>query len=195
MSGGAIWSLSRDQSAWHIVDTSPPPRKQVSAANDRTFQNDIYNFRVTVPAGWYFHERLDGIAILTKKERQPIPKDTETWSIGEQIIITVADMAASVGKNSSPEKWVAKNIPSKDAYDKPVKKSWEEINGNRLLKVEQTAAGTSNHFLAYYAFKENNVYSFTLYPYNVDEESLRVNLSDFETMVGSLSFVGLTDKK
>lgn len=194
MSGSTIWALSYDPLAWRVVDT-PPPRRSVSANDDRIFQNDIYNFRITVPAGWYLHERFDGAAVLTKKERQVIPKSNETWSIGEQIVVSVADMTTSVGKNPKPEKWIAKNVPTQDIDGQPIKKSWEELGGNRLLKVEQMAGSTGDYLLTYYAFRNSNVISFTLFPYDPTNALLQANLRDFETIIGSLSFVGLSDQK
>lgn len=194
MSAVSIWSLTLDQSAWHYVD-SPIPRRQVSAATDRIFQNDIYNFRMLVPAGWYLHERWDGMAILTKRERQTIPKETESWAIGEQIVVALEDMSASKGKNPTPEKWVVKNVLDKDVDDQSIAKGWEEVGGNRLFKVTQRAAGTDGRLFTYYAFNNGNVISLTLYPYDPDDEALKNNITDFEKMISNLSFVGLPDKK
>lgn len=194
MSGVTIWSLMREPTAWHDVSTSIP-RRQVSAATDRIFQNDIYNFRLLVPTGWYLHERFDGTAILTKKERQSIPKETEGWAIGEQIDISLEDMATSVGKNPTSEKWIAKNVPEKDVYDQPVKMIWEEINGNRMLRVAQAAAGTDGLSLTYYAFRKNNVYRFALYPFDPANQAPGGNLSDFIRLVGSVAFIDSLETK
>lgn len=184
MASAALWSLSYSPAAWHEVDTSIARRK-VSAATDRTFQNDLYNFTLEVPKGWYLHERPDGNAIFTKKERLSIPKETEGWAIGEQIGISIFGLEDAYGKKTTPEKWAAKNIPEKDADDKPITTSWESTEDSKLLRVEQSVAGTSNRVLNYYVFHGSNIFSFLLYPYDPANAS---NNTDFEEMVRSISF-------
>lgn len=184
MSGATLWSLSYSPAAWHQIDPLIV-RRQVSVATDRTFQNDLYNFTLLVPKGWYLHERPDGNAIFTKKERLSIPKETEGWAIGEQINISVSELEDAYGKKITPEKWAAKNIPEKDMYDKPISTTWESTEDSKLLRVEQSAAGTSNRVLNYYVFHASNIFSLGLYPYDAANT---VNSSDFEEMVRSISF-------
>ncbi|OGL85793.1 hypothetical protein A3I40_02430 [Candidatus Uhrbacteria bacterium RIFCSPLOWO2_02_FULL_48_12] len=184
MAGATMWSLSYSPAVWHLIDTNIA-RRTVSAATDRTFQNDLYNFTLVVPKGWYLHERPDGSAIFTKKERLTISKETEGWAIGEQINVSVAALEDAYGKKITPEKWAAKNIPEKDADDKPITTTWESTEDSKLLRVEREAAGTSNKVLYYYVFHGNNIFSFGLYPYSSDNTG---NNSDFEEMVRSLSF-------
>ena len=190
MSGAAIWSLSHTPSVWHDVDMSAA-RRQVSATSDRIFKNDYYNFQLIVPEGWYLHERRDGAAILTKKEIEVIPKETEWWTLGGQMIIVVEPLISSAGKKLTPEKWVATNIFDV-ANDK---RTWESSDSVKMLRLEHVVTGAANQALTYYVFNEKSVVVLTLYPYSEASQEFASNLADFEKMVRSISFTGYSANK
>jgi len=188
MAGVTILAISFKSSMWRVVDTSIV-RRTVSAEDDRTFQNDVYNIKISVPKGWYVHERFDGLAILNKKERIAIPQGTEIWAAGEQISIVVRELMTTDGKEVTIAQWVDENVPDKDADDEPVTKSWEEINGHRMLRVEMAAAGTANRVLTYYAFNDQDIFVFSLYPHDPSAGPLLSNLVDFQKLVNSVFFL------
>lgn len=117
------------------------------------------NIKLSVPDGWYLHRLSDTSVLLTRQETLPDIANTESYAYGEQISLNVIPMT-----KTSPEAWVAQKTYI-DLTDTLILKSeWGEIDGHKLLSVEQMAAGASGKIMSRYLFVDNIVHIFSLYP-------------------------------
>lgn len=123
----------------------------------------LLSLNITLPNGWYVHRMTsDNDLLLTKQKDLPSIGATERWAYGEQIGIGIIRMDKPL------EEWV-QTYAGDDVMISS--KTWDMLNGHKVLKVEQEAAGAGGKVLNYYFFSGNIAYNFYLYPLEITDSA------------------------
>lgn len=110
----------------------------------------------SIPPGWYLNQVEDGYILITREHRLPDDSHTETYALGEQIIIETLPLGETV------EAWIARQFP----HDDPMihSQGWTSVGTHRVFEVRREAGGADGQELSYHYFTNDAVMVFSLYP-------------------------------
>lgn len=138
------------------------------------YENLKYGVTFKYPKGWYKNSESEASAFFTKLKQLP-SGDTEIWAYGDQISFTVEDRVLPINE------WIVKNTHSGiDGYDKKIEREWITLNNIKVLRIKESALGTSDDIITNYIFKDDKVVILYLYPYLSNDLTIDQILSTFK---------------
>lgn len=150
-----------------------------------TYTDPSKTYTLEVPSGWYAHELKDGQVIFTPSQKFDLPKGTESYALGNQMVVRLGSFDEIVGAKSSED--YLRGIGATATSEFFVARS--RITTKQGLDMERVvlkAAAADGQTLLYAYFPgDKKVVIFSHYPYFSGSTSA----SAFESLVNSFKLI------